>query len=330
MLGIVPRKEPPSGDTEHGKEQVTLDGDGRLAFSPHDRDNPKDWSTSRRWYITGVCMLLTINCSFASSAPTGALKGIVETFNVSLVAANLVTTLFLAGYCAGPLFWAPLSEYYGRRYIFYISFLGYFGFNFLCAWTPTFGGLLAGRFLTGTFASSAMSNAPGVLADLWGPIERGNAMAWFVMVTFIGPVVGPISSGFIQMTVGWRWTFYELLWFAAATIILLPTLPETLPSRRLALKAKRVRRDIPGYENVLSPQEAKGESLIKIFERSLLKPWIIFFDPISFAIAIYFAIVYALLYMMFTIYPVSVTRNAVVHSTDMRTTDCVPRDARLE
>lgn len=31
-----------------------------------------------------------------------------------------------------------------------------------------------GRFLTGTFASAALSNVPGVLADLWGPIERGG------------------------------------------------------------------------------------------------------------------------------------------------------------
>jgi DHA1 family multidrug resistance protein-like MFS transporter len=77
-------------------------------------------------------------------------------------------------------------------------------FNFLCAFAPNFGALLVGRFLTGTFASSTLSNAPGVLAgmysygiwsqhfinflaDIWGPVERGNAMALFSMMTFIGP-----------------------------------------------------------------------------------------------------------------------------------------------
>jgi DHA1 family multidrug resistance protein-like MFS transporter len=88
--------------------------------------------------------------------------------------------------------------------VFYFTFLLYLAFNFLCAFAPNFAALLVGRFLTGTFASSTLSNAPGVLAgmcadrptsrkfinilaDIWGPVERGNAMALFSMMTFIGP-----------------------------------------------------------------------------------------------------------------------------------------------
>jgi MFS family permease len=94
--------------------------------------------------------------------------GIVEEFDVSLEVAELIITLFLLGYVFGPLLWAPLSEFYGRRYIFYITFIGYFAFTFLCAFTNSFAGLLVGRFLTGTFCSAALSNSPGVLADIWG------------------------------------------------------------------------------------------------------------------------------------------------------------------
>ena len=54
----------------------------------------------------------------------------------------------------GPLLWAPLSEFFGRRWVFYFTFLLYLAFNFLCAFAPNFGALLVGRFLTGTFASS--------------------------------------------------------------------------------------------------------------------------------------------------------------------------------
>lgn len=141
----------------------------------------------------------------ASSAPTGCLESIREDLHVSQEAANLVTTLFLLGYCFGPLAWAPLSEFYGRRYVFYLTFVAYWAFTFLCAFTPNFGGLLVGRFLAGTFASAALSNAPGVLADsthhqrsfeapsatdvfaVWGPIERGQAMVVFSIMTFAGP-----------------------------------------------------------------------------------------------------------------------------------------------
>lgn len=106
-------------------------------------------------------------------------QSISEDFGVSEEAAGLTITLFLLGYCAGPLLFAPLSEFYGRRWIFYITFLLYIAFNFLCAFAPNFGSLLVGRFLTGTFVSAPLSNGPGVLADLWDPVERGNAMAAF-------------------------------------------------------------------------------------------------------------------------------------------------------
>lgn len=205
----------------------------------------------------------------------------------------------------GPLLWAPLSEFYGRRWIFYITFVGYFAFNFLCAFTPNFAGLLVGRFFTGTFASAALSNSPGVLVDIWGPVERGNAMALFSMMTFIGPALGPVTGGFLQLTENWRWTFYELIWLAFGTMVFLFTIPETLPSMVLYNKARRIRAaKIPGYEDVKAPVEITDRTLVGIFKVALTRPWIILFDPISLLCAIYISVVYCLLYMLFSIYPI--------------------------
>ena len=168
-------------------ERPHLNKDGHLDFAPGDIENPKEWSILRRWYITVVAVLLVVNATFASSSPSGCLQGIAEEFGVSEEAAGLVITLFLLGYCSGPFFFAPLSEYFGRRYVFYGTFTSYLAFNFLCAFAPNFGALLVGRLLTGMLASSPLTNAPGVLADIWPPIERGNSMAVFSMMTFLGP-----------------------------------------------------------------------------------------------------------------------------------------------
>lgn len=286
-------------------EQIYVNDDGLLDFGPNDIENPKNWSAARRWYITIVSVALVVNATFASSSPSGTLESISTDLHVSTEAAGLVITLFLLGYCAGPLIFAPLSEFFGRRYIFYITFSLYIVFNFLCAFTPNFGGLLVGRFLTGTFASAPLSNAPGVLADIWPPLERGNAMAAFSMMTFIGPALGPVISGFLELKEDWRWCFYVLLWFGAITELLMFTIPETLPSIVLRNKAKRIRAlKVPGYENVKAPVEITDRTLAGMFKISLTRPWSILFDPISFACAIYMAIVYALLYMLFTIYPI--------------------------
>ncbi|KAF2149051.1 MFS general substrate transporter [Myriangium duriaei CBS 260.36] len=284
---------------------IHVNESGQLDFSPGDVENPKNWSPARRWYITVVSVLLVVNATFASSSPSGCLDSISKELHVSTEAAGLVITLFLLGYCAGPLIWAPLSEFYGRRWIFYFTFIAYLAFNFLCAFTPNFAGLLVGRFLTGTFASAALSNAPGVLADIWGPIERGNAMALFSMMTFVGPALGPVISGFLELKENWRWNFYVLLWLAGLTIPLMLTIPETLPSQVLLNKARRIRRvQVPGYENIRAPIEDTDRTLTGLFKVALTRPWVILFDPISFLIAIYLSVVYTLLYMLFTIYPI--------------------------
>ncbi|EXJ77291.1 hypothetical protein A1O3_10449 [Capronia epimyces CBS 606.96] len=282
-----------------------LNEQGHVDFAPGDVENPKEWSVARRWYCTVVSITLVINATFASSSPSGSVVGIAKHFHVSVEAAGLVTTLFLLGYVAGPLLFAPLSEFYGRRYIFYLSFSGYVAFNFLCAFAPNFASLLIGRLLSGTCASAPMTNSPGVLADIWGPIERGNAMAVFSAMTFIGPTLGPMCSGFLELTENWRWNFYVLLWFGGATGLLMFTLPETFPPRVLTNKARRIRATgVPEYQHLMSPAEAQGRNLYDMFMVALVRPWQILFDTISLLVAIYISVVYMLLYMLFTIYPI--------------------------
>lgn len=119
-----------------------------------------------------------------------------------------------------------------------------------------------------------------------------------------GPALGPVISGFLQLTEDWRWSFYVLIFLSAGTIPFMLTIPETLPSQVLINKAKRIRRaKIPGYENVIAPVEATDRSFKTIFKVALTRPWKILFDPISLACAVYLSVVYMLLYMLFSIYP---------------------------
>lgn len=283
-----------------------LNDDGHLSFDEADIENPMNWSFARRAYITVSAVLLVVNAAFASSSPSGCLPSIEEYFHVSEEAAGLTITLFLLGYCAGPLIFAPLSEFYGRRPIFLVTFTAYAAFNLLCAFAPNFGSLLVGRFLTGTFVAAPLSNAPGVLADLWPPLARGNAMAGFSLMVWAGPALGPVISGFLQLTKGaegWKWSFYVLLMLAAFTFVFLLTIPETYAPVLLHKKAKRIRKaKIPGYEHLQAPIETDDRSLTSIYKVALTRPWIILFDPISLLCAIYLSVVYLLLYMLFAIY----------------------------
>lgn len=48
--------------------------------------------------------------SFASSAPSGMSDRLRSYFGFPEELATLTLTLFIFGYCVGPLFWGPLSE----------------------------------------------------------------------------------------------------------------------------------------------------------------------------------------------------------------------------
>lgn len=282
----------------------TLDDEGFLSFSPGDPENPKNWSLRRRAFITFAAVWLVMNATFASSAPSGCFGSLVEEFQISEVVAGLTITVFLLGYVAGPLLFAPLSEFYGRRLVFYITFLLYLVFNLLCAFAPNFASLLVGRFITGMFVSAPLSNGPGLLADLWDPLEIGNAMACYAALLWIGPAMGPVVAGFLEITENWRWSIYVLLWLGAASAVLMLAIPETYAPVILERKAKRIRAaGIPGFGNVKAHAEVHG-SLSKILTVALTRPWLVLFDTISLLCAIYISVVYTLLYMLFSIYPI--------------------------
>lgn len=103
----------------------------------------------------------------------------------------------------------------------------------------------------------------------------------------------------------WRWTFYALLWLAGLTEIFLLTLPETLASIILLKRARKIRKDTSPYSaKILAPVESTDRRLFTIFRKAMTRPWKLLFDPISFLVAIYYSVVYTLLYMLFSIYPI--------------------------
>ena len=75
--------------------------------------------------------------------PTGDLPGTGEALGVGQVPINLSITLFVAGFGFGPMFFAPLSEIYGRWVIYVISGFLYFIFTLPCALAPNLATLLA-------------------------------------------------------------------------------------------------------------------------------------------------------------------------------------------
>lgn len=133
-------------------------------------------------------------------------------------------------------------------------------------------------------------------------------MGVFVTMTFTGPVLAPVVSGFLQLEENWRWSFYVLLWMGGVSGILMLTIPETHPAAISRNRAGRVRTSL-GSEDVNFADGTSDRKLLSILKLALIRPWLILLDPIAFFIAIYLSVVYACLYMLFTIYPFVFQQN---------------------
>ena len=120
----------------------------------------------------------------------------------------LASSLFLLGFVFGPLVFAPLSEEYGRKPILLIGSIGFAAWNMGSALSPNWMALLVFRFLAGTFGAPPLSVVGGILADIYpDKMKRGRLLGVWSLTILLGPLLGPLVSGFIGPH-GWRWPFW--------------------------------------------------------------------------------------------------------------------------
>ena len=148
----------------------------------------------------------------SSSLPSAASQVLADAFKVTSEREKyLPIAAYLIGYIFGPLIFGPMSESLGRRISLLSSFFIYTVFTLACALSPNWPALLVFRFLVAIGASAPPTVLGGVFADLYPSLRsRGVAMLILAVATNVGPLVGPVISGFSSQE-DWRWMFWIAL-----------------------------------------------------------------------------------------------------------------------
>lgn len=123
---------------------------------------------------------------------------------------SFVVSIFVLGFAFGPLIIAPLSELYGRVYIYHCTNILFLVFTIACAASSSMGMLIAFRFFEGLAGSAPLTLGGGTISDMIVQEKRGGAMAIWAMGPLLGPVVGPIAGGFLTQAKSWRWVFWVI------------------------------------------------------------------------------------------------------------------------
>ncbi|KOS17159.1 putative MFS-type transporter [Escovopsis weberi] len=286
--------------------QGTPDSPYLVEWLPSDPRNPMEFSNGKKWTITLVQALATLAVSFTSSAYSGGVFEVIREFNISQEVSILGVSLFVLGFSIGPLFFAPLSELFGRQRLFFVSYLCLTAFNAGAAAAPSMASLIVLRFLAGSFGSAPLTNAGGVIADMFPAAQRGIATSIFSLAPFLGPALGPIAGGFLGQAAGWRWVegmtaiFTGVLWIMSTF-----TYPETYAPVLLRQRAATLSRATGKvYVSKLDASQPSRpvSAQLALF---LCRPWILLFkEPVVLLISIYMAIIYGTLYMCFAAFPI--------------------------
>lgn len=82
---------------------------------------------------------------------------------------------------------APLSELYGRRWLYHCNTVLFALTSFACGKSTSLGMLIAFRFLSGLAGSCPVTIGSGTIADLFKQEERGKAMSLWTFPILFGP-----------------------------------------------------------------------------------------------------------------------------------------------
>jgi DHA1 family multidrug resistance protein-like MFS transporter len=218
----------------------------------------------------------------------------------------LGVSLYVLGFATGPIFWAPLSELYGRRLPIVIGAFGFTLFQFAIATAKDVQTVLICRFWGGFFGACPLAVVAAVFSDMFDNASRGLAITPFSVTVFSGPLMAPFIGGFIiESYLGWRWTAY-IPGILGATSFLLNAvfLPETYPPLVLVEKAAELRRRTKNW-GIHAKQEEIEVDFRELIQKNFSRPLkILFTEPIVLMLSIYTAFIYGLLYLFLTAYPV--------------------------
>jgi MFS family permease len=203
----------------------------------------------------------------------------------------------------GPIIFAPLSESLGRRIVFLASFTIYTAFTLGCAFAPSWPAFLFFRFMLGCAAAAPQTVSGGLFCDLYPDLRpRGLAVTLLGLTSNVGPLVGPIISGFTS-TAHWQWQFWCALILAGVNWPMLLVMPETFGP---VLEARAAARDASasGSGSGSDAPVAKTPFSLRDQIQVLARPIRILSEPLVFFTDLFILYQYVIFFLYFGAYPV--------------------------
>lgn len=184
-----------------------------IVLFPQPRNDPNDplnWPIWRR----DVALLVIGFHSFMSGGQTPILASgfsiMAKEFDVTLNTLSYLVGAFMLAMAVGSAILAPTAVIYGKRIIYLVSCLIFFGGAIWGGAAKSFGSLIGARIIMGIGASPTESLPSSSIAEIYFMHERAYRLGIYTLLMLGGKNIVPLVSAFIISAKGWNWVFWVL------------------------------------------------------------------------------------------------------------------------
>lgn len=291
-----------------GKQFPTVEAPELFIFelAPDSPSIALNWTFWRKMKTTSIYAYASLTIAWGSSVLSPASATLAKKYHIGMTTSLLNVSLFMLGYCLGPICWAPMSEITGRKTPLYIGLFLFSVFQIAVATAQDIQTIMICRFFGGYGACVPLCVVAAAFADMYPNRYRGTAITIFAAVIFVGPLVAPIVGGFLTKSyLGWRWTEYITSFMGFLSIILIYLFCEETYLKTITENKVQEYREITGNQLVHARSEEESLSARDIIMNYLLIPLkMLATEPIVFLVSLYCSFVYAIIYLLLEAYPV--------------------------
>ncbi|KAJ5586842.1 uncharacterized protein N7459_002607 [Penicillium hispanicum] len=219
---------------EHYEQDETFWAPGTVALEDIDRtrdqlvlfptptadpNDPLNWSTARKalnFSLVSFFVLWTfvqLDIGFTAWGPMETELG----FSVDILNAGAAVNY--GGLAIGCFFFIPLVHKYGRRPVYIFSSALQFA---SCVWQAkvyTVGGFIGSNLISGLGGAISEIVVQITVADMFFVHQHATMNGWFMIFQSAGAFLGPVASGYIVDSQGWRWMWWWCVIFFGVTLI---------------------------------------------------------------------------------------------------------------
>lgn len=263
--------------------------------------SPFSWPLRKKAVVLSSPFMAATLAAYSAGAYALAAQPLEASWSLTGAQFNAGITLFVAAFGFSPMILAPVSEAYGRYWVF-VGAAGVFLLGTLgCALTHSYAGMLVARLVTGTGAAVFATLAGGVVSDVFRGDVRNTPMACYSLAIMVGTGLGPLISGVAVDAVGWRWIFYiQLITIGTAGLGILALFRETRANVVLEGMCRWLNAQTGPGQMVFVPRDVQRRLDLGVIWRSFAFPArLLASEPVVFCFSLWVSFAWAILYMQF-------------------------------